>query len=219
MSLDDATRQRISSLIEADPVTLFMKGTREAPQCGFSATLVRILDTLLPDYQTVDVLADPEIREGIKVYSSWPTIPQLYVKGEFVGGSDILLEMFENGELQKMLGVDDGSDDPDLAPPKLTVSDTAKAQFEAASKDVGDDVLRFEASAAFDYDLLFRDDSAGSEGGSGGLRLRFEPAIDVPLVQSRWRTHAFGDRLELDGPAMPPVTLSLGLSIGVLVGL
>ena len=82
---------------------LFMKGNRQRPQCGFSAQVVQILDTLLPEYRTVDVLADPEIRDGIKEYSSWPTIPQLYVAGEFQGGCDIITEMYQSGELQQKL--------------------------------------------------------------------------------------------------------------------
>ncbi len=103
MSLSDETRSRIASTIGSDRVVLFMKGNRSVPQCGFSATLVQILDTLVPDYTTVDVLADPEVREGIKEYSSWPTVPQLYVSGEFVGGCDIVREMYQSGELQKTL--------------------------------------------------------------------------------------------------------------------
>ena len=103
MSLSDDTRSRIASTIGSDRVVLFMKGNRSVPQCGFSATLVQILDTLVPDYTTVDVLADPEVREGIKEYSSWPTVPQLYVGGEFVGGCDIVREMYQSGELQKTL--------------------------------------------------------------------------------------------------------------------
>jgi monothiol glutaredoxin len=100
---DDATRQRIEEIIGSDRVVLFMKGNRDMPQCGFSATVVQILDSLLPEYTTVDVLADPRIREGIKAYSSWPTIPQLYVAGEFLGGCDIVREMYASGELQQML--------------------------------------------------------------------------------------------------------------------
>jgi len=103
VTLDDATRQRIEKIIGSDRVVLFMKGNRQMPQCGFSATLVQILDTLLPGYTTVDVLSDPGIREGIKEFSSWPTIPQLYVGGEFLGGCDIVREMYSSGELQQML--------------------------------------------------------------------------------------------------------------------
>jgi len=105
MSMTDETRARIDALVKDNRVLLFMKGERRFPQCGFSATAVQILDSLLSDYGTVDVLADPAIREGIKEYSSWPTIPQLYVDGEFQGGCDILREMYATGELQQKLGV------------------------------------------------------------------------------------------------------------------
>ena len=94
---------RIDQLVKANDVVLFMKGTALFPQCGFSSRAVSILDHLAVPYQTVDVLQDPEIRDGIKQYSDWPTIPQLYVKGEFVGGSDIMMEMFESGELQQLV--------------------------------------------------------------------------------------------------------------------
>ncbi len=103
MSLSDDTRSRIASTIGSDRVVLFMKGNRSVPQCGFSATVVQILDSLVPEYATVDVLADPEVRQGIKEYSSWPTIPQLYVGGEFVGGCDIIREIFASGELEKLI--------------------------------------------------------------------------------------------------------------------
>jgi monothiol glutaredoxin len=103
MSLDEATRTRISATIGSDRVVLFMKGTRDFPQCGFSARVVQMLDRLVPDYTTVDVLADPAIRQGIKDFSRWPTIPQLYVAGEFVGGCDIVSEMFQSGELQTLM--------------------------------------------------------------------------------------------------------------------
>ena len=103
MSLDDPTRQRLQSIIDSGTVVLFMKGNRQMPQCGFSAQVVRILDSLIPDYTTVDVLADPEVRHGIKAYSSWPTIPQLYLQGEFVGGCDIVTEMYQSGELRNAL--------------------------------------------------------------------------------------------------------------------
>jgi len=94
---------RIDELVKTNPVVLFMKGTALFPQCGFSSRAIAILDRLGVTYETVDVLQDPEIRQGIKEFSDWPTIPQLYVKGEFVGGSDIMMEMFESGELQQLL--------------------------------------------------------------------------------------------------------------------
>jgi monothiol glutaredoxin len=91
------TRERIQSLVEANPVLLFMKGTKLFPQCGFSNTACQILQSYGIDFHTVDVLADDEIRQGIKTFSQWPTIPQLYVCGEFIGGSDIMIEMYQSG--------------------------------------------------------------------------------------------------------------------------
>ena len=96
-------RERIAEIVGKDDIVLFMKGTALFPQCGFSSRAIAILDRLGAKYETVDVLQDPEVRQGIKEYSEWPTIPQLYVKGGFVGGSDIMMEMFESGELQELL--------------------------------------------------------------------------------------------------------------------
>jgi monothiol glutaredoxin len=97
------TKTRIDELVHKSDVVLFMKGTALFPQCGFSSRAVAILDHLGVGFETVDVLQDPEIRQGVKEYSDWPTVPQLYVKGEFVGGSDIMMEMYEAGELQQLL--------------------------------------------------------------------------------------------------------------------
>ena len=101
--MNESTRERIDQLVKSQRVLLFMKGNRQMPQCGFSAQVVRILDSLLHDYQTVNVLEDREIRDGVKEYSEWPTIPQLYLDGEFQGGCDIVTEMYETGELRKKL--------------------------------------------------------------------------------------------------------------------
>ena len=103
MDSDDPTRQRIQTIIDSDSVVLFMKGERRLPQCGFSAQLVQILDSLVPEYTTHDVLSDPEVRQGIKEFANWPTIPQLYVRGEFLGGCDIVTELYRSGELQTAL--------------------------------------------------------------------------------------------------------------------
>ena len=100
------TQQRIDQLVKSNPIVLFMKGTASFPQCGFSGRAIQILKACGVDTRnitTVNVLEDPEVREGIKTYSQWPTIPQLYVNGEFVGGSDIMMEMYESGELKKLL--------------------------------------------------------------------------------------------------------------------
>ncbi|MFT6558695.1 MULTISPECIES: Grx4 family monothiol glutaredoxin [Sneathiella] len=101
--LDQATEERIKQEVSSNDVVLFMKGTAIFPQCGFSATAVQILSHLNVKFHSIDVLSDPSIRDGIKQYSEWPTIPQLYVKGEFLGGCDIMREMFETGELQGIL--------------------------------------------------------------------------------------------------------------------
>ncbi|HEY3917901.1 MAG TPA: Grx4 family monothiol glutaredoxin [Stellaceae bacterium] len=100
---DTTVSDRIKRDITDNPVLLFMKGTPVFPQCGFSAAVVQILTTMGVKFKGIDVLADPEIREGIKTFSNWPTVPQLYVKGEFVGGCDIVREMYESGELQEYL--------------------------------------------------------------------------------------------------------------------
>ena len=105
MSLSEPLRKQISEIVAKNRVVLFMKGTRRVPQCGFSAQVVNILDALLPSYETVDALRSPEIRDGIKAFSQWPTIPQLYIDGQFVGGCDIVREMNASGELQKLIGV------------------------------------------------------------------------------------------------------------------
>ena len=97
------TNARLDEIVNKSDVVLFMKGSALFPQCGFSSRAVAILNHLGVDFETVDVLQDPEIRQGIKAYSDWPTIPQLYVKGEFIGGSDIMMEMYEAGELQQLL--------------------------------------------------------------------------------------------------------------------
>ena len=101
--MDQQTNDMIKNEIESNEVCLFMKGTPDAPQCGFSMAVTNILKILEVNFKSVDVLANQNVREGIKVYSDWPTIPQLYVKNEFVGGCDIIKEMYENGELKKIL--------------------------------------------------------------------------------------------------------------------
>ena len=103
--MDPNTKTRIESLINSTPIYVFMKGTKLMPQCGFSNNVVQILNSLGISFETFDVLSDEEIRQGIKEYSNWPTIPQVYVKGEFIGGSDILIEMYNSGELKEKLEI------------------------------------------------------------------------------------------------------------------
>ncbi|CAH0496334.1 Grx4 family monothiol glutaredoxin [Novosphingobium sp. CECT 9465] len=101
--MSSTTEERIAKIVNGNDVVLFMKGTPLFPQCGFSSKAIAILEHLGVEYSSVDVLQDMEIRGGIKSFSDWPTIPQLYVKGEFVGGSDIMMEMFQAGELQQLM--------------------------------------------------------------------------------------------------------------------
>tara|TARA_B100001250_G_C19706424_1_gene747158 strand:- start:129 stop:452 length:324 start_codon:yes stop_codon:yes gene_type:complete len=103
MNLD--TRDRIQTLIKSNPVMVFMKGSKLMPQCGFSNNVVQILNSLGINFETFDVLADDEIRQAIKEYSNWPTIPQVYVKGDFLGGSDILIQMYNSGELKEKIEI------------------------------------------------------------------------------------------------------------------
>ncbi len=103
MEINPQTKSKIETLLSQNKVFLFMKGNPQAPQCGFSARAVAILQNLNAQFGTFDVLADTEVREGIKAYGQWPTIPQLYVNKELVGGSDIMMEMYENGELETMI--------------------------------------------------------------------------------------------------------------------
>ncbi len=163
MSLDEDTRERIVSAIESHSVTLFMKGTREAPRCGFSAALVAILDSLIPDYQTIDVLAEPGLRDGIKTFSSWPTIPQLYVGGEFIGGCEVVQELHRSGELHEKLGVEKVEEAP---PPSIAVTDAAAAMLRRVATEEGpDQVLQLSIDARFRSVL--------------GLGPRAEDAIEV----------------------------------------
>ncbi|MEM7403378.1 MAG: Grx4 family monothiol glutaredoxin [Myxococcota bacterium] len=106
MSIPLGTKDRIQYIVDYNPIVLFMKGSRSKPQCGFSATVVAILDLFLQQYAYINVLQDEELRRGIKAYSDWPTVPQLYVKGQFVGGCDIVKQLYVQGELFELLGVD-----------------------------------------------------------------------------------------------------------------
>jgi monothiol glutaredoxin len=145
--MEAGVRDRIARLVGQHAVVLFMKGSPENPACGFSAKAVQILDALLPEYQAVDVLRDPELRDGIKAYSNWPTIPQLYVAGEFVGGSDIMAALYESGELEEKLGA------LAAAPaPRITLSDAAATELRAAIEEPGE-AVRLDVSPRFEHDL------------------------------------------------------------------
>jgi len=171
MDLDDATRQRIASLIEANPVLLFMKGDRTAPQCGFSAQVIQMLDSLIPDYATCDVLADPEIRDGIKSFSSWPTIPQLYVKGEFIGGCDIVSELYGTGELAGKLGVEA----PATITPSVTLSDAAAAALRQIAEQRPGQALHLSIDARFGHSLYMGPPGPGVSVEAAGMTIHMDP--------------------------------------------
>ncbi|MFO0746383.1 MAG: Grx4 family monothiol glutaredoxin [Myxococcota bacterium] len=157
MNPADPAHQQIDSVVKANPIVLFMKGTRTQPQCGFSASVVSVLDELGPTYETVNVLADPAIRDGIKSYGDWPTIPQLYVKGELVGGADIVKSLYASGELNKMLGVPV----EEVKPPSVRITDWAAEVLREAAKKEKHQALRIEVSPRFQYGLLFSEDRPG----------------------------------------------------------
>ncbi|MGA9574172.1 MAG: Grx4 family monothiol glutaredoxin [Lysobacterales bacterium] len=145
MTLSDSTREKIENIIQQNRVVLFMKGTPKSPMCGFSAKTVGLLDSILDTYKSVDVLEDQEIRDGIKVYGNWPTIPQLYIDGELVGGCDIVTAMFNSAELHATLGVEA----PDRTPPEVTITDSAAAKILEAMEGHEGIGLHFAVDAAW----------------------------------------------------------------------
>jgi monothiol glutaredoxin len=150
MPMNESLRKQLAELVAKNQVVLFMKGNRQAPQCGFSAQVVQILDGLLPSYETVDVLRSPDIRDGIKEFSQWPTIPQLYIRGQFVGGCDIVRDLSSSGELQRLLGAEAAAP----ASPTITVSEPAAKAFRSYLADAGGDSLRMKIDPPFQYDLF-----------------------------------------------------------------
>jgi len=150
VALDSQLKKKIDDLVKSDEVVLFMKGSRSFPQCGFSASVVNILNTLVPKYTTVNILTDVDVRGGMKEYSDWPTFPQLFIKGEFVGGADIVRQMHESGDLEKKLG---GLVAPAKAP-TITVSARAAAELQAALKDGGPgDVIHLTITPSWEHQL------------------------------------------------------------------
>lgn len=150
MNLDQETRERIESLVNSDRVFLFMKGTRQTPMCGFSAQTVSVLDSILPDYKTFNVLEDQDVREGVKAFSNWPTIPQLYIDGEFVGGCDIVKQMFNSGDLHQTLGMGQ----PDRTPPEITLSDAAAEIFRDALQSQPNQAVHLYITPQWEHNFM-----------------------------------------------------------------
>ena len=149
MALEQELRERIDGIVQEKSVVLFMKGDRQQPQCGFSATVVGILEGLIPDYKTVDVLSDPAIREGIKSYSEWPTIPQLYIDGEFFGGCDLIQTMYQKGDLQRTLGLEV----KEVTIPTIDISQDAVALIKEAVEEHPNLSVHLKIDAKFGHDF------------------------------------------------------------------
>ena len=144
--MNDAVKTRIEDYVKGNKVVLFMKGTPQQPQCGFSAKTVAVLDSVVPDYVAVNVLDDSDIREGIKVYGNWPTIPQLYINGELVGGCDIILNMLNSGELHQCLGLEE----PDRTAPEITVTAAASEKILESMQGHEGIALHFQVDTNWD---------------------------------------------------------------------
>jgi monothiol glutaredoxin len=174
--LSDALRTRISGLVTENPVVLFMKGTRRAPQCGFSAQVVQILDGLVPEYETVDVLSSAELRDGIKEFSEWPTIPQLFINGQFVGGCDIVRALKDSGELEQLLVAPAAPSAP-VELPTINVTKAALEAFQGALLDASGEVLHLKIDSRFQNDLYFAPREPNTlEVVLGALTLFLDPA-------------------------------------------
>ncbi len=203
MPLDPTTRQRIESLLQAHRVVLFMKGTPEAPQCGFSAKATGILDGLGVDFAHVDVLSDPEIREGIKLYGDWPTIPQLYIGGELVGGSDIVEQMANSGELHAALGLPA----PDRTPPQVTLTPAAAKMLRQAIDDAGGEVVvqvQIDPRFRTRLQLAPRSDSAITTEAEGvPLQFDLAGARRAEGLRIDWADDERGRGLIIDNPSAP----------------
>ncbi len=150
MTTSPETLKQIEDIVKGNKVVLFMKGNKNFPQCGFSSTVVQILGDIIDDFETVNVLADPGIRQGVKDYAQWPTIPRLYVDGEFVGGCDIIKQMNANGDLHKQLGKEQAP----VQPPSVTVSDSAATELKAAlaESDPGD-TIHVQVDLTYRHDM------------------------------------------------------------------
>ncbi|MDZ4348246.1 MAG: Grx4 family monothiol glutaredoxin [Xanthomonadaceae bacterium] len=209
MSLSPVVQQRIEHLLTDNRVVLFMKGEPGAPRCGFSAKAIGILDSLAVDYATVDVLSDEEIRDGIKVYGSWPTIPQLYIERELVGGSDIIEQLLNSGELHQLLGLAA----PDRTPPVLHVTPAAAKAIGDAMADVEPGVgLHLSVDPQFNAQFQLRP-TTGQEiiAEAGGLKFHLDLASAPRAngIQIDWVEDVRGAGLAISNPNAPPPVLAL----------
>jgi monothiol glutaredoxin len=199
--VDQTTRQAIQSTLASHPVVLYMKGSRRMPMCGFSSKVVQMLDRLLDDYHTVNVLSDQAVRDGIKEYSSWPTIPQLYVRGELIGGCDIVTDLFESGELERKLGVTSRK----VTAPKIRVTSRAAEAFGSALESATDRV-RLEVGPRFEHDLSIGEKQAGDvevDGGGLMLLLDGDSATRADGITIDYIETPQGPAFKIDNPSEP----------------
>jgi monothiol glutaredoxin len=210
VDLDHATRDRLTDLIASDRVVLFMKGERDAPRCGFSATVCRILDQVLPEYSTVDVLSDPAIREGIKAFSSWPTIPQLYVDGVFIGGSEVVQEMLAEGELFAALGIEA----PEEKAPEIEVTEATAAALARLAREADGLDLHLSIDARFRSALFLAPYCEGNlRVESNGVVLFVDPltaqraaGVAIDAVETPG-----GPTFRIDNPNAAPASREIGV--------
>ncbi|HEY0334012.1 MAG TPA: Grx4 family monothiol glutaredoxin [Stenotrophomonas sp.] len=210
MSLDPALRSRIESLLQSNRVVLFMKGQPGMPQCGFSAKAIGALDSLGVEYAHVNVLADQEIREGIKAYGDWPTIPQLYIDGELVGGSDIIEQMSNSGELSSLLGLQA----PDRSAPNITITPAAAEMLRGALADAPGASLTLSINAQFQPNFqLAPTDANAIAAESSGLRVQFDlaSARRADGITIDWVDDIRGRGLAIDNPNAPKAVQELAV--------
>ena len=210
MSLNEAVREKIESHVKGSKVVLFMKGTPKQPMCGFSARTVAALDSVWPDYAAVNVLEDEEIRDGIKVYSNWPTIPQLYINGELVGGCDIVLGMLNSGELHQALGLEE----PDRTPPEMTVTDAAAEKIREAMQGHEDIALHFQVNANWESQFSLAPAQAGEiavESNGIAVMMDITTAQRVSGAVIDWVKSLTGEGLSIHLPAAPPAVRQMSV--------
>jgi monothiol glutaredoxin len=203
MELTDAVKGKIENFVHGNKVVLFMKGTRQQPMCGFSARTVAALDSVLPDYVTVNVLDDQDLREGIKAYGHWPTIPQLYIDGELVGGCDIVLNMLSSGELHQQLGLAA----PDRSPPQVTITPGAVEKIREAMEGHEGIALHFQVDANWDAQFnLAPPQGHEIAAESNGIKI----LMDIATAQRArgavidWVSTVQGEGLAIELPQAPP---------------
>jgi monothiol glutaredoxin len=201
--MNQETREVIDGLLSDHRVVLFMKGNRTQPQCGFSAKTVAALDMVLPDYLTIDVLQNPDIREGIKAYGNWPTVPQLYVDGELIGGSDIVTEMFDSGELGNVLGLAE----PLGKPPQIEIDPAAAGIMVNAVQGRPGQTIHLKIDAGFEHSMSLGPPRPGSlDVASGPVTLQIDrwSAVRANGLRIRVKEALQGQGFSFENPNAPP---------------